>query len=71
MSQRQWTRSSYSVGVGACVEVSLDGEDILVRDSKDPGTVLRFSPAEARAFRSGLRDGEFDHLLGPDVGSGV
>ncbi|ARQ72418.1 DUF397 domain-containing protein [Streptomyces marincola] len=35
---RAWTRSSYSGGNGACLEVRLPGRDVLsVRDSKDPG----------------------------------
>jgi hypothetical protein len=56
-----WRKSSYSVNNGECVEVSSDGDDVLVRDSKDPlSPVLRFTPSEWRAFVLGVRAGEFD-----------
>jgi hypothetical protein len=41
-----WTKSSYSGGNGACVEVKSPTTDaIAVRDSKNPcGPAIRFSP---------------------------
>ncbi|NLU76547.1 DUF397 domain-containing protein [Streptomyces sp. HNM0575] len=33
---------------------------VAMRNSKDPGTVLRYTAAEWRAFVLGARDGEFD-----------
>ena len=30
-----WFKSSYSNALGSCVEVNLDGDGILIRDSKD------------------------------------
>ncbi len=61
-----WVKSSLSFANGDCVEVaSLPGGQIGVRDSKDTaGAVLRFTPAEWRAFIGGARNGEFDHLAG-------
>jgi hypothetical protein len=46
------------------VEVRRLGEFIEVRDSRDgdDGPVLRFTPAEWRAWLDGARKGEFDHL---------
>lgn len=45
----EWRKSSHSQ-VGECAEVAQDDDRVLVRDSKDPGPVPRFSPAEWRAF---------------------
>ena len=59
-----WMKSSFSFANGDCVEVaSLPDGLIGVRDSKDTaGPVLRFTPAEWRAFIAGASSGEFDHL---------
>jgi hypothetical protein len=48
----EWRKSSYSGGGnGGCVEVAFAVREIGVRDSKDAdGPVLRFSPAQWRAF---------------------
>jgi len=54
-----WHRSR-RCGDGACVEVAVFGDEVWVRDSKDPtGPVLRFSRAEWAAFLDGVRGGEF------------
>ncbi len=47
-----WTKSSYSGGNGACLEVACPGHDLLaVRDSKDPaGPRLRFPAGSWSAF---------------------
>jgi hypothetical protein len=57
-----WRKASYSIGSGECVEVAeLSGDQIAVRDSKDPdGPVLRFTRGEFRAFVKGVVDKEFD-----------
>jgi hypothetical protein len=64
-----WRKSSYSSGNGgACVEVAVlpgsrEGSDhvIAVRDSKNPGDpALIFTPAEWRAFTTGVHHGDFD-----------
>lgn len=59
-----WTRSSFSLSNGECVEMAaLDGETIGVRDSKDPdGAVLRFTREEMLAFVRGVHAGEFDEF---------
>ncbi|MCP2323811.1 hypothetical protein HDA40_002318 [Hamadaea flava] len=54
-------RSSPRCDTGACVEVALLDDEVLVRDSKDrQGPVLRFSRAEWQAFLAGVQEGEFD-----------
>ncbi|MCH0567282.1 DUF397 domain-containing protein [Streptomyces sp. MUM 2J] len=43
------------------VEIArLPGGAVAMRSSLDPGTVLRYTEAEWRAFVLGARDGEFD-----------
>jgi Domain of unknown function (DUF397) len=54
-------KSTHSSTNGSCVMVDLDGELVLVKDSKDPdGAVLTFTRAEWVAFIGGVNDGEFD-----------
>jgi len=61
-----WIKSSLSYANGNCVEVaSLPGGTIGVRNSRDSaGAVLRFTPREWHAFLGGVRNGEFDNLVG-------
>ncbi|HEX9042640.1 MAG TPA: DUF397 domain-containing protein [Trebonia sp.] len=57
-----WRKSNTSSDSGNnCVEVSLGGEGVLVRHSRDPnGPVLSFTHSEWQAFLVGARNGEFD-----------
>jgi hypothetical protein len=59
-----WKTSTLSDASGPwCVEVAgAEDGDVLVRDTKDHGNgpVLRFTPAEFRAFIGGVKLGEFD-----------
>jgi hypothetical protein len=57
-----WTKSSYSLANGNCVEVAgLSSNLVQIRDSKNPqGTVLSFTPTEWTAFVGGVRGGEFE-----------
>ena len=61
-----WIKSSLSYANGNCVEVaSLPGGTIGVRNSRDSaGPVLRFTPDEWHAFLGGVRNGEFDTIVG-------
>lgn len=53
-----WVKSSFS-GTADCVEWSIDGHQVRVRDSKDPsGPVLSFTHSEWDAFRRGMQAGE-------------
>ncbi len=45
-----WRRSSKSTFNGNCVEVAATGAFVLVRDSKDLGPVVQFSPSHWTAF---------------------
>jgi hypothetical protein len=57
-----WVKSSLSYANGGCVEVATrSGEQIRVRDSKNPGgTVLGFSSADWHTFVGAIRSGKFD-----------
>jgi hypothetical protein len=57
-----WKKSTQSKANG-CVEVLIDRQEVLVRDSKDElGPALSFTPVEWEAFIGGVRAGEFDLL---------
>lgn len=61
-----WQKSRRSNPSGNCVEAALlpTGE-VAVRNSRDPeGPALIYTPAEIEAFILGVRDGDFDNLLG-------
>lgn len=55
-----WTRPSICSSSGDCVEVAFQDERVLVRDSRRPSVILRFTHAEWRAFLDGAANGEFD-----------
>lgn len=57
-SHRQWTKSTYSTGNGACVEVRSDEPSVLnVKDSKvDGGPVLNVAPGAWAAFVTAVRN---------------
>ncbi|WP_062430850.1 DUF397 domain-containing protein [Herbidospora daliensis] len=59
ISEDLWIRACSN---NDCVEVSLAGDRVKVRDSKrgDGGAVLDFTPEEWRAFVDGVRRGVFD-----------
>lgn len=59
----RWSKASFSMGTGACVELGRHGELIALRNSRSPSTVLLFTRAEVSAFLYGARANEFDHLL--------
>jgi hypothetical protein len=57
-----WRRSTRCVLADtACVEVTVCGNVIGMRHSKDPaGPVLAFSTGQWRDFIAGLKEGDFD-----------
>jgi Domain of unknown function (DUF397) len=59
----RWIKARRSIGTGACVELAVDHDHILVRNSRDPEVHLRYTHPEIVAFFEAVRDQEFDHLL--------
>ena len=61
-----WQKSARSNPSVNCVEcAALPDGGVAVRNSRDPeGPALIYTPAEIEAFILGVRDGDFDNLLG-------
>jgi Domain of unknown function (DUF397) len=60
-----WQKSSYSAGGdgGQCIELAATGDDVLMRESDDPGSILTASREKLRYFVLGVKSGEFGHLM--------
>jgi hypothetical protein len=60
----RWNKSSFSNGASACIEVSAghpaDGDDVFLRESDDPGVIVRTTAVKWAAFIAGAKAGEFD-----------
>lgn len=63
LASEKWIKASRSSAMNACVELAAAGEMILLRDSKNPETYLRYTVQEIEAFLDGAKRGEFDHLV--------
>ncbi|MEU2394361.1 DUF397 domain-containing protein [Streptomyces sp. NPDC007369] len=57
-----WRKSSKSADQGNCLEVAVQDGEVLIRESDDPGVIIRTSRAKLRAFIDGAAAGEFDDL---------
>ncbi|UED85586.1 DUF397 domain-containing protein [Streptomyces profundus] len=62
----RWLKSSHSNSQGTCAEFALlPSGDVAMRNSRFPeGPALVYTPAEIQALLRGVKDGEFDHLIG-------
>jgi hypothetical protein len=63
-AELKWIKSSRSMGATACVEMAADDDSILIRHSRQPEVQIRYTAAEIRAFFEGVRNNEFDRLIG-------
>ncbi|MGW8698258.1 DUF397 domain-containing protein [Streptomyces lavenduligriseus] len=60
----QWQKSSFSTDAeGNCLEVGIQDDVILVRESDAPDMVIRTTRAKLAAFLEGAKAGEFDHFV--------
>ena len=58
-----WRRAKLCGAHGQCIEIARVGDEIAMRDSKDPsGPILRYTQAEWQAFIVGAKSGDFDDL---------
>ena len=61
LARARWFKSSHSSGGNGCVEVAFLGDQVGVRDSKNPtGPAPVFTTDEWSALLTGIRDGEFE-----------
>jgi hypothetical protein len=58
-----WRKSTYSTNSQDCIELAAMGDEILLRDSKNPDQDhFTFTRSELAAFVAGAKAGEFDDL---------
>ncbi|KPI13120.1 protein of unknown function DUF397 [Actinobacteria bacterium OK074] len=53
----QWRKSSFSddTDAGNCVEVARFGDDLLIRESDEPGAIVTTAPELLRTFLAGIK----------------
>ncbi|MET7936329.1 DUF397 domain-containing protein [Streptomyces sp. NPDC005322] len=67
MSDLNWRKSSFSDGAGPnCVELATAPDGIRMRESDQPGAVIRTHPAALSAFIRAVKSGRLDHTLRHD-----
>lgn len=57
-----WQKSSFSNPTGNSVELSSQDGAVLIRESDEPGEVVRTTPEKLAAFFAGVKAGEFDRF---------
>ncbi|MCM2393972.1 DUF397 domain-containing protein [Streptomyces albipurpureus] len=64
MTDDFWQESSFCQAGNSCIGVLRDGEIIRLRESEQPNETITTTPEKMRAFIRGVKNGDFDHLLG-------
>lgn len=62
-----WIKAAQSQGTGACVELALSDEGVAMRNSRHPAAEIAHTPTEFAVFVEAVKNGEFDHLVPPDL----
>lgn len=57
---RIWTRSSLCK---RCIEISPQGDYVLMRDADTPEVTIKVLSSEFKSFIDGVKQGDFDSLL--------
>ncbi|MEU8479012.1 DUF397 domain-containing protein [Streptomyces hygroscopicus] len=63
MSDLTWRKSSFSTDGANCVELAAVADGIRLRESDEPDTVLRTSPATLGIFIRAVKDDRLDRTL--------
>ncbi|MGY0060437.1 DUF397 domain-containing protein [Streptomyces sp. LZ34] len=58
-----WRKSSFSTSGANCVELAAVNDGIRMRESDEPGTVIRTTPATLRSFIRAVKTGQLDHTV--------
>ncbi|MBW8089897.1 DUF397 domain-containing protein [Streptomyces hygroscopicus subsp. hygroscopicus] len=63
MPDLKWRKSSFSADVHQnCVELTAAPDGIRIRESDEPDTVIRTSPAALRSFIRTVKAASLDHI---------
>ncbi|MGO4755313.1 DUF397 domain-containing protein [Streptomyces sp. 2MCAF27] len=63
MPIRNWRKSSFSTSGANCVELATTHDRIHIRESDDPDTAIRTTPATLRRFIRAVKTGGLDHTI--------
>jgi hypothetical protein len=63
MSLLNWRKSTFSENQANCVELATAPNGIRMRESDEPGTVIRTTPATLRSFIRAVKTGRLDHTI--------
>jgi hypothetical protein len=59
----RWIKARRSYSTGACVELALHDDGVVMRNSRRPDDHIRHSMTEFAIFLEAAKNGEFDHLV--------
>ncbi|MFE9068176.1 DUF397 domain-containing protein [Streptomyces violaceusniger] len=62
MSDAKWRKSSFSTDAANCMELAAAPDGVRIRESDEPETVIRTSPATLRSFIRAVRAAHLDHI---------
>ncbi|MEU5028974.1 DUF397 domain-containing protein [Streptomyces milbemycinicus] len=58
-----WRKSSFSTSGANCLELTTAHAHIHIRESDEPDTVIRTTPATLQSFIRAAKTGRFDHTI--------